>query len=300
MADIRSRSSLTLLSGIRGVGHPHAVERSESIVGDSRFLCGPVPVGPIFSWQCLLPLPPYKGGFFLERIVGEWIDIAGQGPGGYSGYLALPPRGSGPGLLLIQEIWGVNEHIRSLAEQYAADGFVVLAPDVFWRREYRTELAYDPEGTQAAYLHYQAMDALVARQDLELAIKRLQTLSQVAGRIGVVGYCMGGKLAYELASTQGLSAGVSYYGSNIAETLARNPAMAFPYLFHFAEEDHLITAAQVGELMPLIAATGEVSFELYPGVGHGFACPHRPNYSMEAALAAKASTLSFLCRHLLG
>lgn len=241
-----------------------------------------------------------QGRLFLERSVGEWIDIVGQGPGAYSGYLALPPRGSGPGLLLIQEIWGVNDHIRSLAEHYAAEGFVVLAPDVFWRRDYRIELAYDLEGTQAAYLYYQAMDALVARQDLELAIKRLQALPQIEGRIGVVGYCMGGKLAYELAGTKDLHAGVSYYGSNIAETLERNPTMAFPYLFHFAENDHLITAAQVRELMPRMAATGEVSFELYPGVGHGFACPHRPNYSMAAALAAKASTLNFLRQHLLG
>ncbi len=81
----------------------------------------------------------------------SWIDIQSTNGDSYSGYLSLPPRGTGPGLVLIQEIWGVNEHIRTVADQYALDGFVVLAPDVFWRQEPRVNLAYDEAGTKRAF-----------------------------------------------------------------------------------------------------------------------------------------------------
>lgn len=226
--------------------------------------------------------------------MGQWVDIQGQGPSSYSGYLALPDGGSGPGLLLIQEIWGVNSHIRDLAQEYAAEGFVVLAPDVFWRAAHRVELAYDQQGTEQAYLHYQSLDVLQAKRDLDLAVDYLATLAHTRGRIGVVGYCMGGKLAYELAANSKLGAGVSYYGSAISDTVKRIPRMAFPFLFHFAAQDTLITMDEVHGLQPLIAASGEASFEFHPGVGHGFACPHRPAYSALTAQVAKASTLRFL------
>lgn len=225
--------------------------------------------------------------------MGHWVDIDGKGPDGFSGYLALPRSGSGPGLLLIQEIWGVNAHIRALAEQYAAEGFVVLAPDVFWRREFRTDLHYDEAGSARAYEHYRALDVLQARADLERAVNWLEASTQVVGPLAVLGFCMGGKLAYELASNSKLSAGVSYYGSGIAETVERNPVMAFPFLFHFAEQDHLISPEEVRRLQPLIERSGEAMFEIHPGVGHGFACPERAAWSMRAALAAKAATLAF-------
>ncbi|MDD2134571.1 dienelactone hydrolase family protein [Pseudomonas kurunegalensis] len=232
--------------------------------------------------------------------MGHWVEISGLGSDSFSGYLALPRDGSGPGLLLIQEIWGVNAHIRDLAEQYAAEGFVVLAPDVFWRREHRVELGYDQSGTERAYLHYQSMDVSQAKSDLDQAVDFLERLDAVNGPLGVVGFCMGGKLAYELAENPKLSAGVSYYGSGIASTASRIKSMAFPFLFHFAAEDHLITLDEVRVLQPLIELSGDASFEIHQGVGHGFACPHRPAYSMRAALTAKATTLWFLSDCLLG
>lgn len=232
--------------------------------------------------------------------MGHWVEISRLGSERFSGYVALPRDGSGPGLLLIQEIWGVNAHIRELAEQYAAEGFVVLAPDVFWRREHRVELGYDQGGTERAYMHYQSMDVPQAKSDLDQAVDFLGRLDAVKGPLGVVGFCMGGKLAYELAANPKLSAGVSYYGSGIGSTVSRIKSMAFPFLFHFAAEDHLITMEEVRALLPVIEQTGDASFEIYQGVGHGFACPHRPAYSMQAALTAKAITLRFLSDNLLG
>ncbi|MDR0278760.1 MAG: dienelactone hydrolase family protein [Paucimonas sp.] len=232
--------------------------------------------------------------------MGQWIDIQGAGLEGFSGYLALPQGGSGPGLLLLQEIWGVNGHIRDLAGQFAAEGFVVLAPDVFWRQQRRVDLTYDPAGTAQARAYYQALDIAQARTDLAVAVDVLGDLPQVNGRLGVVGYCMGGKLAYELGEHPRLSAGVSYYPGGIAETVQRIERLACPYLFHFASDDQLIDLAEVRLLQPLMARSGEVSVEIHQGVGHGFACPRRPAWSMAAALSAKASTLWFLGDCLLG
>jgi len=226
--------------------------------------------------------------------MGQWIEIQGAGLEGFSAYLALPHGGTGPGLLLLQEIWGVNRHIRELAAQFAAEGFVVLAPDVFWRSQRRVDLAYDAAGTAQARALYQALDIAQARADLGAALEALGDLPQVDGRLGVVGYCMGGKLAYELGDHPRLSAGVSYYGSAIAETVQRVSRLACPYLFHFASDDQLIDLAQMRLLQPLMARSGEVSFEIHQGVGHGFACPERPAYAMRAALSAKATTLWFL------
>lgn len=231
--------------------------------------------------------------------MGCWVDIVGHGPDSFSGYLALPRQGCGPGLVLIQEIWGVNSHIRELADLYAAEGFVVLAPDVFWRNEHRVDLGYDQGGTERAYLLYQLMDVSLARDDLDRAVAFLGQLDAVTGRMGVIGYCMGGKLAYELAENPRLSAGVSYYASGIASTARRIESLAFPFLFHFATDDHLISMEEVRALQPVIAGSGDAIFKVHQGVGHGFACPYRPAYSMRAALAAKGATLRFLSDHLL-
>jgi carboxymethylenebutenolidase len=231
--------------------------------------------------------------------LGNWISIDRPGLDFFSGYLSVPPSGRGPGLLMIQEIWGVNDHIRNLADQYAADGFVVLAPDVFWRERVRVDLSYDEIGTAEAYRMYRSLDIGQATADLGQAVDFLTELPQVDGRVGVLGFCMGGRLAYSLADNQRLAVGISYYGSGIATELEHMPRMAFPFLFHFANEDHLIPLEEVRRLMPLIDATGDATFRFYEQQRHGFNCPYRAAYSMDAALAAKAATLSFLRDHVL-
>ncbi|WP_395694955.1 dienelactone hydrolase family protein, partial [Piscinibacter sp.] len=138
----------------------------------------------------------------------EWISIASHdgGPNGdhYDAYLALPPAGRGPGLLLLQEIFGVNRHIRAVAEQYALDGFVVLAPDVFWREAPRVELGYaGAERERAMQLLAQADRSQLAA-DLATSLAALSARPECAGRVGALGYCMGGRLAYLAAAGGGI------------------------------------------------------------------------------------------------
>ncbi|POF42434.1 hypothetical protein B0D71_13540 [Pseudomonas laurylsulfativorans] len=230
--------------------------------------------------------------------MGRWVAMSEGGGSDFSGYLCVPPSGRGPGLLLIQEIWGVNAHIRAMADAYAAEGFVVLAPDVFWRQQARIDLTYDDAGIELAYKHYNALDMYQACDDLGRAVEYLKGCEFVEGRLGVLGYCLGGTLAYSLAANEHLSAGVSYYGSGIGGMLNKTPRMAFPFLFHFAGDDHLIAMEEVTRLKPLLSATGDATFRIYEGQRHGFNCVERNSYSMKAALLAKADTLRFLAQHL--
>ncbi len=135
-----------------------------------------------------------------DPVLASWITLSGAA-GSYDAYLALPPGGSGPGLVLYQEIFGVNEHIRAVAEQYALAGFVVLAPDVFWQQQRRVELGYDGEDMQRARTLATHADPAALLRDLADHAAALRARPEVAQRkIGAFGYCMGGRLAYLAAA----------------------------------------------------------------------------------------------------
>lgn len=230
--------------------------------------------------------------------MGLWVGIAKDDPKVFSGYLAMPPRGFGPGLLLLQEIWGVNGHIRDLAEQYAADGYVVLAPDMFWRQKARVELPYDEAGTARAYEHLRTLDFAEAQADLDAATAFLAGLPSVDGGIGALGYCLGGRLAFLAASGGKVQAAVSYYGSGLGQHIDQLRALACPMLFHFAEQDHLIPLAEARQWLSSIPQPTPVEHFVYAGRGHGFNCPYRPAYGQRDGALAKGRTLQFLARHL--
>ena len=155
----------------------------------------------------------------------EWIDIAP----GFAGYLALPPSGRGPGLVLFQEIFGVNAHIRAVAEQYALDGFVVLAPDVFWREKRRVELGYEGVEREQALALMQGYAPEQALADIAASVKALRARPEVGGaKVGAFGYCMGGRLAYLAAATTDVDAAVPFYGGGIHLQLERAAAIRCP------------------------------------------------------------------------
>lgn len=146
-------------------------------------------------------------------VQARWIDLPGAG----GAYLASPPAGHGPGLLfLLQEIFGVNEHIRAVADSYALDGFTVLAPDVFWRQAPRVELGYVGDERQRGIALATALQPMDVAADLRSAIATLRGRPEVAGgKVGAIGYCMGGRLAFQAAALGGVDAAVAYYGGGI-------------------------------------------------------------------------------------
>ncbi|WP_370263028.1 dienelactone hydrolase family protein [Limnobacter sp.] len=223
------------------------------------------------------------------------VSVAAGDGGQFNAYVSLPPTGTGPGLLLIQEIFGVNQHIRDVADQYAMDGFVVLAPDVFWRQSPGVDLGYDEAGFQKGFALMQGMDFAKAEQDLCAAAKALRQLPEVKGGIASLGFCMGGFLSYVVASNPGVvDAAVCYYGGGIQNALDRAPSVKAPILMHFAEQDGYIPMEAVGQIKQAFASNSKASIHTYPGVDHGFNCWGRPMYQQQAAALARGRTLQFL------
>lgn len=232
-------------------------------------------------------------------MTANWIDIRHASGEVFSGHLALPPTGRGPGLVLIQEIWGVNRHIRAVAEQYALSGYVVLAPDVFWRIEPHVELDYDAAGSARAFELYGQVDTALAAADIAAAIAHMRAMPEVAGqKVGTLGFCLGGQLAFRGGALGGADAIVSYYGGGIAQHLDLADDMRQPVLFHHADLDSHIGQDQVARIKARFAGKPNATFFDYPGCEHGFNCWGRPSYAQRAAAHAQGRTLQFLAENL--
>jgi carboxymethylenebutenolidase len=230
---------------------------------------------------------------------GHWINIPTTGATGFSGYLSLPPSGKGPGIVLVQEIWGVNAHIRAVADQYALSGYVVLAPDVFWRLSPRVDLAYDESGTTQAFGFYQKLDTAQATADVVDAIAALRNLPEFEGKVATLGYCLGGQLAYRAAALSHVDAAVIFYGGGIDQHLEIADQITQPILFHYASNDNHITQDKVAAVKAAFAGKTNATFFNYPGADHGFNCWGRPAmYNQRAAALAAGRTLTFLAEHL--
>lgn len=223
-------------------------------------------------------------------VTTTWIDLNAEG---FGGFLALPPAGRGPGLLLLQEIFGVNAHIRAVAQQYALDGFVVLAPDVFWRDAPRVELGYVGEDRERARALMKALPPDGARADLQTALSALQARPECTGPVAALGYCMGGRLAFQAATLPGVRAAVAYYGGGIHQQLALAPQVACPIQFHHAGIDAAIPPEAVAAVQAAMAGQ-PAEFHLYEGAQHGFNCWARAAHHPAAAALAHGRTLQFL------
>ena len=227
-------------------------------------------------------------------MTSRWIDIDTNNGNAFRGYLSLPPAGSGPAIVLIQEIWGVNSHIRAVADQYALDGYVVLAPDVFWRLKPGVDLTYDDAGSAQAFDYMKKLDFPMAVQDLTRAVSMLRGMPEVTGGVASLGFCMGGLLSYLCAANAGVDAAVCYYGGGIDSQLDQAAKVTCPILFHFAEKDHYITKSAVDAVRGAFGNARNAVIETYPDVDHGFNCWERPSYNQKASAVAHGMSLSFL------
>ena len=230
-------------------------------------------------------------------VTTQWIEID-SADGKFGAYLAIPHTRKGPGIVLIQEIFGVNEHIRSVAEQYAADGYLVIAPDLFWRNGQRIELDYDEAGWKRAVELMNATDVGQAQKDIELAIDALKAQPGLEGGIASIGYCFGGLLSYHTAANGLVDVAVAYYGGGIQNQLERADEIDVPLLMHFGEEDSHIPLDAVEKIAERFENNDNVEIVVYPEAEHGFNCSHRDSYNQRAAAEAHGNTLIFLGQEL--
>ncbi len=231
----------------------------------------------------------------------RWIDIPSSDGKTFAAYLALPPttprNEPAPGIVVLQEVWGVNAHIRSVADQYASDGYVVLAPDLFWRMQPKVDLGYGEADTKQAFAYRKGIDLDLADRDIAATVGALKAMEAVAGGVGVVGYCMGGMLAYR-AAAHGSDCSVCYYGGGIAQQLELATSIPVPMALHFGEKDSHIGKDQVDAVKAALADRAEVRIDTYPAADHGFNCWARPSYHQRSAALAHGRSLAFLATHL--
>lgn len=234
-----------------------------------------------------------------RAVAGQWIEIAAQDGGTFKGYLAVPASGSGPGIVLLQEIFGVNASMRAVADYYAEEGYVVLAPDLFWRFEPGIELGYGEADFARAFGYYQRFDANLAIKDTADALKVLRARPECKGKVGALGFCLGGKLAYLTAARTDIDCAVSYYGVGIDADIGEAKAIKCPMVFHFAELDKFANAEAREIIKVGFAGRNDVEFYLYPGCDHAFAAPERPSFDKPATLMAHSRSIA-LFRKVLG
>jgi carboxymethylenebutenolidase len=203
-----------------------------------------------------------------------------------SAYEAKPSAKPRAGIVVIQEIFGVTRHIRAVADQYAAAGFHAIAPALFDRVERGVEVPYTDSAKGRAYM--QALKEADVMLDLKAAADRVRP----AGKVGVVGYCWGGTMAYLAGARLDIDAAVAYYGGGIDRHLDEKPRC--PVMFHFGEKDTHIPLAAVDKIK---AATPQGVFYLYPAE-HGFNCTDRSSFEPASAALAFERSLEFLHRYL--
>jgi carboxymethylenebutenolidase len=226
-----------------------------------------------------------------EKPMSEVVKLKAADGHELDAYVARPAGEPIAGLVVIQEIFGVNRHIRSIADSYAKDGFLAVAPALFDRVERGVELAYDGPEAQKGVAILQKLDNAKALEDVDAALQYVRR--QTGKKSGVIGYCLGGLLAWLSATRLHPDAAVGYYAGRVGNFAGETPKA--PVQLHFGKLDTHIPAEQVEKVH---AAHPEVEIYWYENAGHGFNCDMRASYNPEASALARSRALAFLKKHL--
>jgi carboxymethylenebutenolidase len=222
--------------------------------------------------------------------MGKDITLKSKDGFEFGAYVAEPqgkPRGA---IVVIQEIFGVNHHIRSVTDRYAQLGYLAIAPALFDRGEKNFQSGYDGAAMDKARGMVGKIPLEQRLADTQAAIDHVKS----AGKVAVLGYCMGGSIAF-LSATRlsGVSAGVGYYGGQIAQFASEKPKA--PIMLHFGEKDQSIPLTDVDKIK---ASHPEAPIFVYAGAGHGFHCDERGSFNAEAAQVAACRSQEFLAKHI--
>jgi carboxymethylenebutenolidase len=221
------------------------------------------------------------------------------GDGMMNAYVATPPTGHGPGLVVIQEIFGVNQVMRDLTDGYAAQGFVAICPDLFWRLEPGIDITDRTQAEWAkAFQLFNDFDAEMGLADIAHTIGFIRHHRDVNGKVGAVGYCLGGKLAFMTATGTNVDASVSYYGVGLDELLDELPHLHKPLMLHIAGKDEFVKPAAQAKIHTALRGNRLTTAHDYPDDDHAFARIGGQHYRQESADLANSRTLDFFHQHL--
>ncbi len=225
--------------------------------------------------------------------MGSFIQLTADDGHGFDAYRAEPSTAATAGLVVIQEIFGVNGHIRGVCDGFAEEGYSVLSPALFDRHEKNIELSYTAEGIAEGREVRAKVGWDGPMRDIEACVAALADAAPGGGKIGAVGYCWGGSLAWLAACRLKVACAVGYYGGQISQYLDEQPAC--PVMLHFGSEDASIPLDDVAAIRK---AHGDAAIHIYQGAGHGFSCDARADFDPDAAQRARARTLALFAQRL--
>ena len=223
-------------------------------------------------------------------------DITIQGPDGdFSAYLALPASTPGPGIVVAQEIFGVNQVMREVCDWLAGEGFVACCPDIFWRIEPGIQLTDKTEAEWArAFELFGLFDVDKGIEDMKAALAQLRGHEACNGKAGSVGYCLGGKLAYLMAARSDADCNVGYYGVGLDELLGEAGKISAPLLLHLASKDQFVPAEAQESIKARLSGNPNVTLQIYEGEDHAFARIGGGHYNKAAADLANSRSIELL------
>ncbi len=227
------------------------------------------------------------------------VAIAAGDGGSFSAYLSLPPiaKGKRPGIVMMQQIFGVNPEMRGFTDDFAAHGYVAICPDLFWRQEPGVQIIPGTaEGFQQALGFARGFDHRKAVEDLKATMAFLRAHPACNGKIGTVGYCLGGLLAFLMAARSDADCNVGYFGVGIEKEIAEAANIAKPLMLHIPEQDRHVPPSAQAIVTEALKTRAEL--HLYPNADHAFNRVGAASYNAEVTALAYERTASFLKRHL--
>jgi carboxymethylenebutenolidase len=230
--------------------------------------------------------------------MSAWITIATEG-GEFSAYVARPAATPAPVVVVLHEVFGVNEDIRLTCRELAAQGFIAVAPELFWRQERGVDLnTWSDDEWKKGLALYTAYDRDTGVRDVLATMRAAQRLEGSSGKVGVMGFCLGGLMTYLTAARHTVDAAVAYHGGDTESYLGEARAITAPLLMHLAEEDEYISKEAQSKIKAALAGMPNVTVFSYPGCNHAFARHTGTHYDAKAAALANRRTANFLAEHL--
>ncbi|HEY5208342.1 MAG TPA: dienelactone hydrolase family protein [Stellaceae bacterium] len=227
------------------------------------------------------------------------VTIRAKDGGQFSAYLATPKSGRGPGIVVIQEIFGVNPWVRQIADRCAAMGYVAMAPDLFWRQEPGIQLTdQTKEDWGKAFKLMEGLNQAKAVEDIQATIDALRGNPACTGKVGAVGYCLGGRLAYMTATGTDADAAVGYYGVALDGLVGNAGKITHPLMLHIAEKDQFVSADVQAKVHAALDGNQHVTLHDYAGQDHAFARDGGEHFDQAAATLANDRTAAFFKQNL--
>lgn len=227
------------------------------------------------------------------------ITLAARDGGAFNAYIAMPAKTPAPTVIVIQEIFGVNEGIRKKCDWLASEGFIAVAPDIYWRIEPDIQLTdQTPEEWEKALDLMNRLDMEMAVEDLRATRHAFRGHADSTGQVGAIGYCLGGKLVYLLGCQSDIDACVAYHGVGLENLLAQADNLKHPMMLQMPEEDEYVPEDAQQKIKNALAGNDFVTIHSYPGLKHAFTRYKGQNYDEAGAQLADKRTLDFLKRNL--